>query len=80
MTLAELKAIAQAADANPRNIAPFYRAMNPAQALALIGVVEDFRALVEHAITMEHFTPGGSTLGWAEQVLEKLRAFEEGKR
>lgn len=30
--------------------------------------------LIRHAVALEHFTPGGSTAGWARDVLTEIEA------
>ena len=46
---------------------------NPSVILELIERVEQAEALIQHALDMEHFTPGGSTEGWAKRILKNER-------
>lgn len=43
------------------------------------SIAEELAAVLEHAISMEHFTPGGSTEGWAKEVLERFQKHKESK-
>jgi hypothetical protein len=40
------------------------------------AILADAAELLQHAIAMGHFTPGGSTLGWAEEVLARIQSIK----
>lgn len=40
-------------------------------------VLDDAKDLIKHAIATEHFTPGGSTEGWAIEILGAIDDLEK---